>query len=51
LDAAETALGYFGFDRNIYGDKRNTGTRKWKWLQELKREKEQDIRIETLEKQ
>jgi DNA polymerase elongation subunit (family B) len=33
LDAAETVLGYFGFDRNVYGDKRNTGTRKWKWLQ------------------
>ena len=24
LEAAETVLGYFGFDRNLYGDKRNT---------------------------
>ena len=51
LDAAETVLGYFGFDRNIYGNGKNTGTRKWKWLQELKREREQDIKIETMEKQ
>ena len=32
LDAAETVLGYFGFERNVYGDRKNTGTRKWKWL-------------------
>jgi DNA polymerase elongation subunit (family B) len=51
LDAAETVLGYFGFDRNVYGQRKNTGTRKWKWLQELKREREQDIRIETMERQ
>src|SRR5215207_8543004 len=46
LDAAETVLGYFGFDRTIYGNKKNTGARKWKWLQDLKREREQDINIE-----
>jgi DNA polymerase elongation subunit (family B) len=51
LDAAETVLGYFGFDRNIYGDKRNTGSRKCRWLQELKKEREQDIKTETMEKQ
>jgi len=51
LDAAETVLGYFGFDRNVYGQRKNIGTRKWKWLQELKREREQDIRIETMERQ
>jgi hypothetical protein len=52
LDAAETILGYFGFDRNIYGERKNTGTRKkWKWLQKLKKEREQDIKIETMEKQ
>jgi hypothetical protein len=28
LDAAETVLGYFGFDRMLYGDKKNTATRK-----------------------
>jgi DNA polymerase elongation subunit (family B) len=28
LDAAETVLGYFGFDRTVYGNKKNTATRK-----------------------
>jgi hypothetical protein len=50
LEAAETVLVYFSFDRSVYGDKRNTGTRKWRWLQELKIEREQDIRTETMEK-
>jgi hypothetical protein len=50
LDAAETVLGYFGFDRSIYGNKKNTGGRKWRWLQDLKREREQDIRTEMMEK-
>jgi hypothetical protein len=36
LDAAETVLGYFGFDRTVYGNKKNRGTKKWRWLQELK---------------
>jgi DNA polymerase-2 len=48
LDAAETVLGYFGFDRSVYGDERNTGPRKWKWVQELKRERERDIKTETM---
>lgn len=48
LDAAETVLGYFGFDRNIYGNKKNTGASKWRWLQELKQEREEDIMIETM---
>lgn len=30
LDAAETVLGYFGFDRSIYGHKKSIGARKWK---------------------
>jgi hypothetical protein len=52
LDAAETVLDYFGFDRIVYGNKRNTAIRKWKWLlQDLKEEREKDIRIETMEKQ
>jgi DNA polymerase elongation subunit (family B) len=51
LDAAETVLGYFGFDRTVYGDKRNAGPRKWKWVQELNRERERDIKTETMEKQ
>jgi predicted TIM-barrel fold metal-dependent hydrolase len=36
LDAAETVLGYFGFDRTVYGSKKNTASRKWWWLEELK---------------
>jgi hypothetical protein len=51
LDAAETVLGYFGFDKTIYGKNKNTTTRKWNWLQDLKQEREKDIRIETMEKQ
>ena len=40
LDAAETVLGYFGFDRSVYGNKKNIGARKWRWLNELKQERE-----------
>jgi hypothetical protein len=51
LDAAETVLGYFGFDRTVYGNKKNTGARKCWWLQELGQEREKDIRIEMIEGQ
>jgi hypothetical protein len=30
LDAAETVLGYFDFDRTVYINKRNTAIRKWR---------------------
>jgi DNA polymerase elongation subunit (family B) len=40
LDAAQSVLGYFGFDRTVYGDKRNTTPRKWRWLQELRQQRE-----------
>jgi hypothetical protein len=40
LDAAETVLGYFGFDRALYGNKKNISKRKWRWLDELRQEKE-----------
>jgi DNA polymerase elongation subunit (family B) len=49
LDAAETVLGYFGFDRTVYENKRNTGARKWRWLKELKQERENDIKVEMTE--
>jgi hypothetical protein len=49
LDAAETVLGYFGFDRTVYGNKRNTATRKSWWLEELRQEREKDIMIEMVE--
>jgi hypothetical protein len=48
VDAAETVLGYFGFDRTVYGNKKNTGARKWRWLQELNQEREKDIRTEMI---
>ena len=51
IDAAETVLGYFGFDRTVYGSKKNTASRKWWWLEELKQEGEKDIGIERMEKQ
>ena len=37
--AAQSVLGYFGFDRTVYGDKRNATPRKWRWLQELKQQR------------
>jgi hypothetical protein len=40
LNAAETVLGYFGFDRTVYGNKKNTEPRKLRWLQELRQERE-----------
>jgi hypothetical protein len=38
LDAAEIVLGYFGFNRNLYSDKKNISKRKWWWLEELRQE-------------
>jgi hypothetical protein len=47
LDAAETVLGSFGFDRSIYGNfKRNKGE---KWYEELREERTRDIHTETME--
>ena len=48
LDAAETVLGYFGFDRTVYGNKKNTGAKKWWWLEKLRQERETDIKAETI---
>ncbi len=48
LDAAQTILGYFSFDRSIYGDKENITPRKWRWLQELRQQREKDIKTETM---
>jgi hypothetical protein len=43
LDAAETVLGTFGFNRTIYGDSKK---RKRKWWQDLIHEREKDIQTE-----
>jgi DNA polymerase elongation subunit (family B) len=48
VDAAETVLGHFGFDRTVYGNKKNTAARKWWWLEELKQEREKDIKVEMM---
>jgi hypothetical protein len=44
LEAAETVLGYFGFDRTIYGDAVRIKNRKWWYV--LKQERRKDIEIE-----
>ena len=45
LEAAETILGYFGFDRTVYGDNsRKNGNRRW-W-HKLREERIRDIDIE-----
>jgi hypothetical protein len=46
LDAAQSVLGYFGFDRTVYGDTKNTTPRKWRWLQDLRQQQENDIKTE-----
>ena len=48
LNAAETILAFFGFDRTVYGNKKNIGSRKWRWLNELKQEREKDIGVEMI---
>jgi DNA polymerase elongation subunit (family B) len=49
LDAAETILGLFGFDRTVYNSniKKNKGRRKW--YDELREERTRDIQTETME--
>ena len=44
LEATESILGYFGFDRTIYGDAVRRKNRKW-WY-ELRQERRQDIETE-----
>jgi hypothetical protein len=52
LDAAETVLGFFGFDRTAYSNpKRNNGRRrrKWQWYEEeLREQRTRDIETEML---
>ena len=48
LDASETVLGYFGFDRTVYSDFKKKGRRKW-WYEELTEERIRDIQTETME--
>ncbi|MGA9150761.1 MAG: hypothetical protein WBZ36_09295 [Candidatus Nitrosopolaris sp.] len=44
LEAAETVLGYFGFDRTLFGGTSRSKNRKW-WHQ-LREQRQKDIDIE-----
>jgi hypothetical protein len=48
LDAAETVLGLFGFDRTVYNSNAKKKGRK-KWYDELREERTKDIQTETME--
>jgi hypothetical protein len=51
LDAAETVLRLFGFDRTVYENPRNNRKKK-KWYDELRDERTKDIQAEMkMEKQ
>jgi hypothetical protein len=45
LDAAETVLGFFGFDRTAYS---NLNGRRRKWYEELREQRTRDIETEML---
>ena len=53
LDAAETVLGIFGFDRIVYSDdngnfnnNKNKTRRRNKWYEELREERNKDVQTE-----
>jgi hypothetical protein len=46
LDAAETVLGFFGFDRTAYSNFKKKIKRKW--YEELREQRVRDIEIETI---
>ena len=48
LDAAETVLGYFGFDRTVYENPWKNGRKKKQWYDQLQEERTKDIQAETL---
>jgi DNA polymerase elongation subunit (family B) len=47
LDAAETVLGSFGFDRTVYSNFKKKGRKKW--YEELREEQTKDIQTGTME--
>ena len=47
LDAAETVLGFFGFDRIVYSDHKGNNRRR-KWYEELREQRVRDIETEML---
>jgi DNA polymerase elongation subunit (family B) len=46
LDAAETVLGFFGFDRTVYGNPKTK--RKWRWYEELREQRVRNIETEMI---
>ena len=52
LDAAETVLGFFGFDWTVYGKLKTNNIggerRKWRWYEEILEQRVRDIHTETL---
>jgi hypothetical protein len=48
LDAAETVLGYFGFNGSIYrkSENRERSSKQKKWWDELREERRKDIEAE-----
>jgi hypothetical protein len=44
LEAAETVLGYFGFDSTLFGG--NSRSKKRKWWHQLKEQRQKDIDTE-----
>ncbi|HJT46826.1 MAG TPA: hypothetical protein VJ729_01500 [Nitrososphaeraceae archaeon] len=44
LDAAETVLGFFGFDRTAYSNLKNGSKRRW--FEELREQRLRDIETE-----
>ncbi|MFL6338901.1 MAG: hypothetical protein ACJ718_07350, partial [Nitrososphaeraceae archaeon] len=47
LDAAETVLGFFGFDRAAYSNLKRNNRRK-RWYEELREHRVRDIKTEML---
>ena len=47
LDAAETVLGLFGFDRTAYSNIKK-GRRKWRWYEELREQRTRAIGTEMI---
>ena len=46
IDAAETVLGFLGFDRSTYSNLKNNGRRKRKWYEEMREQRVRDIETE-----
>jgi DNA polymerase elongation subunit (family B) len=48
LDAADTVLGLFGFDRSAYSNVKNNRRRKYRWYEEMREQRVRDIEAEMI---